>query len=97
LRDFPLLENYYSDYLQLTILLDKGKKYLGAYLYTEDAFGIVYSQELVINLSLLPNPLKKWNKFIKEFSKTWLHEYFHLIGLTEEGIKKVRKIGFKEV
>jgi len=34
-----------------------------------------------------------YNKFIKLFIKFWFHEYLHCIGISERGIRALKKIG----
>lgn len=93
----PRLDNYYSDYLQLGFYYKEGDKMVAHYTYTEDAYGKVYSQQVSINLAYFPKKFKfsfQWNGFVQKFIKVWLHEYLHLIGLNEEGLRKVKKLGF---
>lgn len=90
----PRLDNYYSDWHQLEIVLVK-TCYRGVYVFDEDAHGGVHSQVFAVNVHTLKHrPEKNWDGFVKEFSDVWLHEWLHLVGLTDEGIKRAKKLGF---
>lgn len=91
---FPRLDNYYSDYLQLTFVLEEQSKYRGIYVFEEDIFGNVSFQVFALNLSSFPNPEKHFEKFINQFNLVWMHEWLHLVGLTDEGVKKAKRLGF---
>lgn len=97
---YPRLDNYYSDWHQLTFTFEKDAKYAGIYVYSEDAHGRVSSQIFALNLSKIPKEVTsfnqdwKWNYFINTFNRIWLHEWLHLVGLTERGINLAKELGF---
>lgn len=91
--EYPLLQNYYSDWHQLEIIISD-EAYRGIYVYNETAFGTVTSQTFALNVKRLKYGPKKWDKFLKEFCDVWLHEWLHLVGLSEEGITRLKKLKF---
>ena len=94
--DFPLLNNYYSDWHQLGFYYDEEAKESAIYIYEEDfAFGLVHSQIFAVNLAKLKLSMfdKHFDLFISLFNRDWLHEYLHLIGLNEEALKIVQMMG----
>jgi len=96
---FPRIDNYYSDWHQLTFVLARNERFAGIYYYNEDVLGRVHSQAMALNLSKLnikhlDTKEKPWELFIYIFNKIWLHEWLHLVGLTEKGIKLAKEIGF---
>lgn len=92
---FPRFDNYYGDYFQLAFSFEKKESYAGLYRYEEDPLGKVYSQFMVMNLSKFSkNVTKEWHNFIKIFNIIWLHEFLHLVGLSEKGLRIVKELGF---
>ena len=102
----PLFNAYQSDWHQLYFYYQKfikaynkeGKEVTfqeyGHYSYSEDQFGNLDEAGIAINLALVPNPERDLNIFINHFNIVWLHEYLHLIGLSELGLKYLREMGF---
>lgn len=93
----PRLDNYYSDYLQLSFYFEKKDQKLAYYSFEEDNLGRVYSQVMAINLAKIPiNPDTEegFEFFLNLFISLWHHEFLHLIGLSEEGVTKAKKLGF---
>jgi len=89
----PRLDNYYSDYHQLTFITES--KYMAYYLTIEDRHGMISEQYMVMNLFHLHQALNAgFGAFIHFFIEVWMHEWLHLIGLTDLGVEKVRKLGF---
>ena len=99
LKDFPMLDNYYSDWHQLTFTFEKKGRYYGIYAYEEDQHGGIHSQVFAINLAKFPKDFDsknsmEWEFFMNAFLSIWMHEWFHLVGLSEEGIAKIKELGF---
>lgn len=99
----PRLDNYYSDYLQLSFYYKIKDTKVAFYAYEEDVHGGVHSQVIAINLAKFTHPRKHKDKevedwlferFVSQFILVWLHEWFHLIGLSEKGIKIMKELGF---
>jgi len=103
---YPMLEAYYSDWHQLEFYfkewtegydqdgkLRKFKDY-GHFETSEDELGGIHSAVIGINLKNFPNPEKSFDEFIQMFTFTWLHEYLHLVGLSELGLRILREREF---
>lgn len=95
--ELPYLDNYYSDYLQLSFYYKKGDIIVAYYGYQEDDMGNVYAQEIAMNLAHFPRSIRfkfQFRWMIGRFNEVWLHEYLHLIGLTDDALKIIKKKGF---
>lgn len=73
------------------------------YGYEEDALGGVHSQVIAINLTKFAMARKPKDKeeeeflfemFVNQFILVWLHEWLHLVGLSEIGVNEIRMLGF---
>lgn len=93
----PRIDNYYSDYHQLTFYYDKKQKAYAMYTQLVDEYGGVHAQYMAINLAhvITYEPITIWINFFTDwFMKRWIHEFLHLIGLSELGIRRVNELGF---
>jgi len=97
---YPRFDNYYSDWHQLTFVLADTACFIGIYSFSEDSRGKVHSQVFALNLSKFPEEILnfnqewKWDVFITIFKSVWLHEWLHLVGLSERGVDIAKELGF---
>ena len=79
--DFPYIEFYMSDYIQLGFIFEKKCFSINGYNF-QDSGGVNYiGLNLSCVASLEPEKIKEW------LIEVWWHEYCHLIGFSEEQIK----------
>lgn len=94
--NIPYLRNYYSDYHQLSFhyhAFEKRGEY-AFYRHEENAIGSVSYHSISINLFMLKVRLNiSFDSMLKSFITSWNHEFFHLIGLTEEAMDLIREKG----
>lgn len=92
IREPPYLENYLSDYYQLSFYYRENAKE-GAYYENEESM-FTSIHQISMNLWALKLSYNcSFDLFIKTFIKYWNHEYFHMIGLTEKGLDIIRELG----
>jgi len=99
----PRFDNYYGDYTQLSFYYKEEGTMVAFYGYEEDALGKVYSQVIAINLAKFAMNIRPKDKeeeemlfemFVNQFILVWLHEWFHLVGLSEKGLDEIKVLRF---